>query len=53
MENELEIQEQSIIEEIEELEELDIYTKEGIESYADDDGITPTEQAFMNGYLEA
>lgn len=53
MEDESELQEQLIIEEIEELEELDIYTEEGIENYADDDGITPTEQAFMEGYLGA
>jgi hypothetical protein len=32
-------------------EELDIYTEEGIEEYVDDDGISPAEQGFMQGYL--
>jgi hypothetical protein len=47
MEEELELQEQLIIEEKEEsneLEELDIYTEEGIEEFVDDDSITPSEQ---------
>ncbi len=34
-------------------EELDIYTEEGIDEYADDDGISPSEQGFMKGYLGA
>ena len=34
-------------------DELDIYTEEGIEEYVDDDSITPSEQAFMKGYLGA
>ena len=56
MEEELELQEQLIIEEnkeLNELEELDIYTEEGIDEYVDDDGITPSEQGFMKGYLGA
>ena len=48
-----ELQEQLIIEENEELEELDIYTEEGIDEYVDNDGISPTEQGFMKGYLGA
>jgi len=53
MEEELELQEQLIIEEKEELEELDIYTEEGIDEFVDDDSISPTEQGFMKGYLGA
>jgi len=53
MEEELELQEQLIIEEVEELKELDIYTEEGIDEFVDDDGISPTEQGFMKGYLGA
>ena len=34
-------------------EELDIYTEEGIDEYIDDDSISPTEQGFMKGYLDA
>ena len=34
-------------------EEFDIYTEEGMENYVDDDGITPAEQGFMKGYLDA
>lgn len=34
-------------------EEYDIYTEEGIESYADDDSISPAEEGFMLGYLAA
>lgn len=34
-------------------EEFDIYTKEGIESYADDDCISSSEEGFMIGYLGA
>jgi hypothetical protein len=32
-------------------EELDIYTEEGIEDYAESDEISPAEQGFMQGYL--
>ena len=56
MEEELEFQEQSTMEENEELKELgelDIYTEEGIDEYIDDDSITPAEQGFMKGYLGA
>jgi len=56
MEEELELQKQLIIEEVEELnesEEMDIYTEDGIEEFVEDDGITPTEQGFMIGYLGA
>lgn len=34
-------------------EEFDIYTEEGIESYVDDDVISPDEEGFMLGYLDA
>ena len=34
-------------------EELDIYTEDGIDEYMDDDSISPSEQGFMKGYLEA
>ena len=40
-------------ENIETEEELDIYTQEGIDEYVDDDGISPSEQGFMKGYLGA
>ena len=41
-----------LIEEIQDKEEeMDIYTEEGIEDYADSDGISPEEQGFMQGYL--
>ena len=56
MEEELEIQKQLIFEEVEELnelEEMDIYTEEGIDEYVEDDSISPTEQGFMKGYLGA
>ena len=53
MEEELEIQEQLIIEENKELDDLDIYTEEGIDEFVDDDSISPTEQGFMKGYLGA
>jgi hypothetical protein len=47
-------QEKFVIEEIDEvLEELDIYTEEGMESYVDDDCISPIEEGFMQGYLDA
>ena len=39
------------IEETKDSEELDIYTEEGIENYVDDDGITPSEEGFMVGYI--
>lgn len=39
------------IEESKDSEELDIYTEEGMESYMDDDGISPSEEGFMVGYL--
>ena len=39
------------IEETEDSEELDIYTEEGMENYVDGDGITPSEEGFMVGYL--
>ena len=43
-----------IIEELQDKEdELDIYTEEGAENSVDDDGISPTEQGFMKGYLGA
>ena len=38
---------------MEEEEELDIYTEEGIDEYMDDDGVSPSEQGFMKGYLGA
>mgnify|MGYP001604349656 CR=1 FL=1 len=38
---------------MEEEEELDIYTEDGIDEYVDDDSITPSEQGFMKGYLGA
>ena len=34
-------------------EELDIYTEEGMENYVDDDGISASEEGFMQGYLGA
>ena len=34
-------------------EDPDIYSEEGIENYADDDSISPTEEGFMMGYLGA
>jgi hypothetical protein len=37
----------------EEFEEQDIYTEEGIEEYSEDDVISPFEEGFMLGYLEA
>ncbi|MEK6948983.1 MAG: hypothetical protein AABX34_02085 [Nanoarchaeota archaeon] len=39
------------IEESKDSEELDIYTEEGMENYVDDDGITPSEEGFMVGYI--
>ena len=53
MEEEFEHQEQLIIEEVEELDDLDIYTEDGIENFVDDDGISPSEEGFMKGYLGA
>ena len=40
-------------ENVEAEEELDIYTEDGIDEYMDDDSISPSEQGFMKGYLEA
>ena len=34
-------------------EEKDIYTREGIEDYVEEDGISAEEQGFMLGYLSA
>ena len=34
-------------------EEKDIYTKEGIENYIEEDEISSEEQGFMLGYLAA
>jgi len=53
MEEELEIQEQLIVEENKESDDLDIYTEDGIENFIDDDGISPSEEGFMKGYLGA
>ena len=53
MEEELEIQEQLIVEENIESDDLDIYTEDGIENFIDDDGISPSEEGFMKGYLGA
>ena len=53
MEEELEIQEQLIVEENIESDDLDIYTEDGIENFVDDDGISPSEEGFMQGYLGA
>ncbi len=39
------------IEETPDSEESDIYTEEGMENYVDDDGITPSEEGFMAGYI--
>jgi len=52
MEDELELLE-SEIEEVFEKDDYDIYTEEGIDDYVDNDGITPSEQGFMSGYLDA
>jgi hypothetical protein len=49
---ELEMQNPEIAD-LPEQEELDIYTKEGIEGFVDDDSISPSEQGFMMGYLGA
>lgn len=38
---------------IEEQEEADIYTTDGVMEYFDDDEINEMEEAFMRGYLEA
>ena len=53
MEEELEIQGQLIVEENIESDDLDIYTEDGIENFIDDDGISPSEEGFMKGYLGA
>jgi len=50
MEEEL-LQTELDVEEASDEEELDIYTEEGIEDYAESDGISPEEQGFMKGYL--
>ena len=39
------------IEESNDSGESDIYTEEGMESYMDEDGISPSEEGFMVGYL--
>ena len=52
MEEELLQEALPVIEEVQDKEEeFDIYTEEGIDEYVDDDGISPTEQGFMKGYL--
>tara|TARA_Y100000310_G_scaffold343975_1_gene454322 strand:+ start:3971 stop:4144 length:174 start_codon:yes stop_codon:yes gene_type:complete len=52
MEEELLQEALPIIEEVKDKEEeLDIYTEEGIEDYAESDEISPAEQGFMQGYL--
>ena len=33
--------------------DLDIYTTEGVEIFADEDSISSAEEGFMRGYLEA
>lgn len=38
---------------VEEIEEKDIYTQEGVESYSEDDAISDVEEGFMLGYLAA
>ena len=37
----------------ENIEDKDIYTKEGIDNYMDEDEISITEQGFMEGYLDS
>ena len=52
-ENEFEMESLPEFEETREEEELDIYTEEGMETFLDDDSISPSEQGFMSGYLGA
>ena len=53
MEEDIELQLLETNDALEKDDDLDIYTEEGIDNYIDDDSITPTEQGFMVGYLNA